>query len=396
MTTQEQAEPTIAFKTILGSLLFLALIFFMNFSARILFAPLMPVIEADMGISHREAGSFFLMIAVGYCVALISSSFALSKLTHRAIIVCSALAVGLALMGISFLQNRLALYGGLFILGMATGIYLPSGIATITSLASSKYWGRALAVHELAPNLGFCLVPLMAQGLLSFFPWRQVLLLFGVLCLIIGLAFWRFGQGGHSYGAPPSLKAYTAIFKEPSFWLMMVLFSMGITGTMGIYNMFPLYLVSGLGFDKATANHWLGLSRITGPVMAFVGGWAIDRFGPKKTLLHVFLISGVCAVLLGVVPRQWVIPLLFVQSMAAVCFFPVGFAILSALGRPESRNMVVSLALPLAFVVGSGIIPTLIGTIGDLTHSFALGISLAGGFILCGVVVASFLKLPAK
>jgi NNP family nitrate/nitrite transporter-like MFS transporter len=396
MTNPEQAEQNTPLKTILGPLLFLALIFFLNFSARIIFAPLMPVIEADLGLSNQEAGSFFLMIAAGYCVALVSSSFVLAKLTHHAIIVCSALAVGLAMLGIALSQSQLLMQGGLFMLGMTTGIYLPSGIATITSLASSKYWGRAIAVHELAPNLGFFLVPLMAQTLLSFFPWRQVLLLFGIVCFIIGLAFWRFGKVGHSYGAAPSLKAYAAIFREPSFWLMMVLFSMGITGTMGIYNMFPLYLVNELGFDKSTANHWLGLSRITGPAMAFVGGWAVDRFGPKMTLFSVFLISGVCAVLLGVVPGPWVVPMLFVQSMVAVCFFPVGFAVLSALGKPESRNMVVSLAVPLAFVVGSGGIPALIGWIADVTHSFTLGISLAGGFILCGAVVASFLHLPAK
>jgi NNP family nitrate/nitrite transporter-like MFS transporter len=396
MTIQKQAEETPGFKKILGPLLFLAVIFFLNFSARILFAPLMPVIEAELNISHQEAGSFFLMIAVGYCVALFGSSFFLSKLTHRTIIVCSALAVGLVLMGLAFLKNMLVLRCGLFILGMATGIYLPSGIATITSLAPSQIWGRALAVHELAPNMGFFLVPLMAQALLGFFPWRTVIFLFGIMCLIISLAFWRFGKGGRLYGTQPSIKAYTAIFKEPSFWLMMVLFSMGITGTMGIYNMFPLYLVKERGFDKSTANYWLGFSRIISPAMAFVGGWAIDHFGPKKTLFSVFLFSGFFAVLLGLVPGQWVILVLFMQSMAAVCFFPAGFAILSAIGRPESRNMVVSMAIPLAFVVGSGVIPTLIGWIGDVTHSFALGISLAGGFILCGVLVASCLRLPEK
>jgi len=396
MTTQEQAESTIVFKTILGPLLFLALIFFLNFSARIIFAPLMPLIGADLGLSNQEAGFFFLMIAAGYCVALICSSFVLAKLTHRAIIVCSALTVGLAMLGIAFSESRLLMQIGLFMLGMTTGIYLPSGIATITSLAPSKFWGRAIAVHEIAPNLGFFLVPLLAQALLGFLLWRQVLLLFGIICLLIGLTFWRFGKGGHSYGAAPSWAAYLTILKEPSFWLMMVLFSMGITGTMGIYNMFPLYMVKELGFDQSTANQWFGFSRISGLFMAFAAAWAINRFGPKKTLFVVFLISGICAIFLGIVPRPWVIVLLFVQVTAAVCFFPVGFSVLSALGKPESRNMVVSLAVPLAFVVGSGLIPALIGWIADVTHSFTLGISLAGGFILCGVPVASFLRLPSK
>ena len=47
-------------------LLFLALIFFVNFTARIIFAPLMPTIEADLSLTHSDAGLLFLLISLGY------------------------------------------------------------------------------------------------------------------------------------------------------------------------------------------------------------------------------------------------------------------------------------------------------------------------------------------
>jgi len=47
-------------------LLLLTSIFFVNFLARILLAPLMPAVESDLGLSHAEAGSFFLLVSLGY------------------------------------------------------------------------------------------------------------------------------------------------------------------------------------------------------------------------------------------------------------------------------------------------------------------------------------------
>jgi NNP family nitrate/nitrite transporter-like MFS transporter len=44
---------------------------------------------------------------------------------------------------------------GLVVLGFAAGFYLPSAIATITSLVDKRHWGKAIAIHELAPNLAF-------------------------------------------------------------------------------------------------------------------------------------------------------------------------------------------------------------------------------------------------
>ena len=68
-------ETSDRFRTYVGPLLILTSIFFINFISRIIPAPLMPKIEADLGISHAQAGSFFLLISIGYFVALIGSGF---------------------------------------------------------------------------------------------------------------------------------------------------------------------------------------------------------------------------------------------------------------------------------------------------------------------------------
>ena len=86
----------------LGSLLFLAGIFFVNFLSRIIFGPLLIVIEKDLHLTHLEAGGLFFIITLGYSLALLGSGYLASRLTHRRLIVCSSLGLGAAQVLLSF------------------------------------------------------------------------------------------------------------------------------------------------------------------------------------------------------------------------------------------------------------------------------------------------------
>ena len=67
-------------------------IFFLNILLRVVLAPLLPVIEKDLGIGHAVAGGFFMMIALGYATGLFGSGFVSAHLTHRRTIVIAAVA----------------------------------------------------------------------------------------------------------------------------------------------------------------------------------------------------------------------------------------------------------------------------------------------------------------
>jgi NNP family nitrate/nitrite transporter-like MFS transporter len=126
--------------------------------------------------------------------------------------------------------------------------------------------------------------------------------------------------------------------------------------------------------------------------MALAGGWASDRFGPRKVLVIVFLLTGSATILMGAAPNRWVLAAVFFQPLLAVCFFPAGFAALSRIGPTGSRNLAVSLAIPIAFLLGGGAVPSLIGLLGD-TVSFSAGIMLVGAAITAGALLAGQLKL---
>ena len=301
------------FRTQLGPLLLIASIFLLNFTARIIAAPLLPTIEKDLGFSHGDAGSLFLFLSMGYFISLLGSGHISSRITHKKTIAVSAIAVGTALSFISFSNSLFAMRCCVFVLGISAGIYLPSGITTVTSLVNPKHWGKAVAIHELAPNLSFILTPLLAEMLLHWFMWRNILFFIGMVSVVMGIVFSQFGKGGNFLGEAPNFSSIKKIFRIPAFWILMALFSLAITSTLGIYNMLPLYLVAEHGMSLDWANSLVGTSRISTLGMAFLGGWATDRFGPKSVMIGVFIVTGMLTLLIGMVSTYWIAAVVFLH-----------------------------------------------------------------------------------
>jgi NNP family nitrate/nitrite transporter-like MFS transporter len=374
-------------------LLFLALIFFINFTARIIFSPLMPTIEADLSLTHSDAGLLFLLISIGYFIGMLGSGFLSAAVTHKKTISLSSLAVGLTLLPISFSSDKWILFIGLFVLGLSAGLYLPSGLATLTAIIDPRQWGKAIAVHEMAPNLGFVAAPLLAEIFMFWFSWRIILMLLGLTSLLMGLANACYAKSGEFSGEPPKFGAIRVLVKQRSFLIMLILFCAGIGSFFGIYTMLPLYLVAEQGMDREMANTLVAISRIPGLAVVFVAGWATDRFGPKHTLVWIFMLTGLFTMALGFAAGYWTYVFVFIQPMIAVCFPPAALVALSLIGTPKTRNIAVSITIPFAFLIGGGILPILIGILGD-AGAFGLGIVIAGGFIILASILPRFLIFP--
>ncbi|HFQ90196.1 MAG TPA: MFS transporter [Desulfobulbus sp.] len=373
------------------SLLLLAAIFYLNFFSRIIFAPLLPAMEEDLGLSHGQAGSFFLILSCGYFAAQAGSGFISSTLGHKRTILLSMLAISACLLLMSLAPSLAVLRAGFALLGMAAGIYLPSGIATISELFTPARWGRAYGVHELAPNLAFLTAPLLAALLLPRLPWQYALLYPGAATLAAALFYALFGQGARMRGVPPNPAHCRLLLRLSSFWLMVLLFAMGISGTLGVYSVLPTFLVSVHHLSEQDAGVLVGLSRTSTLLSALLGGWLADRFGSRRTMAMVLLLTGIATLLLGLAPTSSVRIWVWLQPLLAVCFFPAAFSLLAGIGPPMIRNVVVSLTVPLAFVIGGGMVPALVTRMAD-RGAFGQGLVLTGLFISSGALLVHMVR----
>jgi NNP family nitrate/nitrite transporter-like MFS transporter len=376
-------RPSLFSRRELISLLFLTLLFYLNFLARVLPSPLGPVIEEEFAITHGAFGLLIFLLSAGFFCGMLGAGLLAGRVTHRQVIILSTLTMGATLIGVSFAATLWQLQVAIALAGLTTGAYLPSALPTLTSFIEPTKWGKAIAIHELAPSLAFISAPVIAELVLLQLSWRAVFLAAGLAAIATILIYCRFGQGGRESGRPLCMKNLLEMVHRRQFWTLLLLFSLGICSSIGIYSMLPLFLVEIHGLERSTANTLLAVSRVATLGTILLGGWAADRFGTRRTIGTVLACSGSVIALLGATTGNWLFFFFFLQPMLAVCFFPAAYSALSASVAVEDRPVAIALTLPTSFLLGAGAIPTVIGYLGDFDY-FQLGFILAGAVIACG------------
>jgi NNP family nitrate/nitrite transporter-like MFS transporter len=380
-----------SFRAKAGTVFFLAGLFLLNFLDRFILAPLMPFVEQELHITHAQAGSLFLVTSAGFAVAQFASGFVSSRLTHRKALALSALTVGIALVGLGFMRSLAGIRLALIALGLAAGLHIPSALATITAMVQRQDWGKAMGLHSSAPTLGLVLGPLMVAALMGFVSWRTIILLLGAMTLLAGMAFLLLGKCGDFPGDAPKPEVLKQILRLPSFWFIILLLMMGIGGSVGIFTVLPLYLITERGMDNASANSFLGVAQISGFIAALAGGWFADRVGPKRAMAMLLAAGGIANLFLGLSSDRWLLVALFIQPALTGAFFPGAFTALSRIAPPNLRSVLASVAVPVAFFMGAGVFPAFYGYLGQ-NQSFGLGFVLAGCFMLLGPLFAFALR----
>ena len=383
------------FRAMLGSILFVTLLFFLTFLGRFIFAPLMPTIEKDLAMTHGQAGSVFFLGSIGVLFGSVVSGFISARINHRGSLIASSIGLSIVLLASYFTTSVWGIRSIMFVLGMCAGLNLPSVVATIAAIVDRRDWGKAMAVQQIAPPLGLVSGPLVSVLLLTWFSWRGTLVCIGLLSAIIAFAFSRYARCGDFPGDTPSFSRLGVILTRSSFWVIMILLALGMGAQVGIYAMLPLYLVTERGLDAAAANTILGISQVSALFMTFFAGWVTDRIGEKRAIFLFLAASGIVAVLVGSLSGFWLKVSVFALPALAVCFFPPGFAALSRIVQPNMRSLAAALGPPSAFILGGGLLPAALGYMGQ-TYTFGQGIVLAGLVIILGSGLAFPLKLLEK
>lgn len=342
----------------------------------------MPVVQADLGFSYAGAGYLFLALALGNASGLLLSGFVSRAWNHRRTVGLSAIAVGVLALIVPLASSYPTLLLAMFALGASAGLYLPSGIAAITSLVRKEDWGKAMALHEMAPNLSFMAAPLLAEAALLFFDWRSVFFLLGTVQVCLGGWFFKAGRGGDFPGMVPTPAMVGSIVRQPVFWLLVLFFSLSIGSSVGPYSMLPLYLADAHGFSRAEANQLLAYSRIGACFMPFIAGWITDRWGARPAILLSLCMTGVALIALGLASGRFLVAVVLLEPLFPVFMLPPAFTMLSMSFGPDQRGVAVALAGPLNALFGIGLVPTFLGLMGDAGR-FDIG------FLVLGVIMVS-------
>jgi NNP family nitrate/nitrite transporter-like MFS transporter len=265
-------------------------------------------------------------------------------------------------------------------------MYFTAAMATLGSLVEQRDWSKTVAIHELAPPLGFIAAPLVTEAGMALGGWQNALLGMGCLSLAGGVAFLVFGRGGRALADPPSLQGLGEAFHNPAFRLFGWLFALGVAAEFAPYNVLPLSLTAERGFGQAEASALLSASRLVSPAAVLCGGWLTPRFGVRRTLRFFLLTEALSLMALASPWLPVTIVAMCIQPLAPAFAFPAIFLVLAETFPPGRQSMLLAVSVPAAAGFGTGIMPQLLGACGD--H-----FSFAAGFFCLGLVYLFSLPL---
>ncbi len=336
----------------------------------------MPLIEDELAISHTMAGILFFSFWIGNTISVFYAGFLSLKIGYKNSILASFYGMTLTFILLWFASSYILFAVFVFLLGLASGLYLPCGIPLLTAVFSRENWGKAISVHETAAGFSMLTVPFFAAFVISTMYWKSVFFIMSGACLLIGVLF-------HAASPDPRPEKGDKanmwdIVRRKDFWVMTVLWVSCAIASMGIYNIVPLYLVKERGMQIEAANTLFGISRIGGVIAMISVGFIIDRFNLKKLLLILILATGVSTVAIAVIDVPWLlISALFLQATVCVMFFPAGLVAISKLTTLSERSVFTGILMSMSGIIGPGLSPIILGAIADV-WSFQVGIFASG------------------
>jgi len=370
-------------------LLFLWFLWFINFSIRMVFSPVLPIVEDEFMVNHARASSIFIFLSAGYGIAVLISGFFSGRFGYKKTIVSSLLFLSLVNFSIPFMYNFLLLYLFAFLLGFSVGLYLPSAIPLMTEYYAEKNWGKAIAIHDTGASSAIFATPFVVLFLLSFFQWRGIFVVYAFFFLVCAVIF--FSVSTEVKISNPPRATFNDIIKRRSLWLMAIIWIFGAGANLGIYAITPLYLTKELKMGIGYANTILGISRLGSVGVAVACGFLIDKFNLRYVMLVMMVITSFFTILMGVVGVKYIGFVLFFQALFVTGFFPVGLVAIAKTFSREMRSLATGIILAMSILFGGGIIPYFLGVSGDL-HSFALGIAILGVLIMLSSTLIFHLK----
>lgn len=377
------------------AVLFLTFAFFVNFMNRAVLGPFLVHMRADLGLDSAQAASLLSFMSVGMGGGMLCSGALAALFAPRRLISLSLALAGFAL----FLISRA---GGLgdarvyfLLLGIASGFYMPSAMATLVTLVRPESWSRAVAVHELAPCFSFIVAPVLAETAVAFFGWRHGALLTGCFSAMVGLSFLRM-RGGAERLPRSSITGVVAAFRTPVFWIIIWLFGLSVGAEFAPYSVLPLSLTLEQGLDSAEAARLLSISRFPAPFLVLLGGYAVAWWGARRCLLIFLIVEGAALACLSL-PHSMTGTValgsaMAAQAMTAAFVFPALFTLFAESFPAPQLPMIISLAIPLGSLIGGAMTPYLLGLSGKY-------LSFGGGYLTFGIlclVTAPFFLLYSR
>jgi NNP family nitrate/nitrite transporter-like MFS transporter len=367
--------------------LFCSFLYFdISFMVWVILGALANAIVPDYGLSPAQKGFMVAVPLLGGALLRIPLGVMTDRIGGR-----RTGMIGLTLTAVPLLLGWLWAdqFSDLLLVGLLLGV---AGASFAVALPLASRWyppqfqGLAMGIAG-AGNSGTALASLFAPALAEWLGWHAV---FGLALIPITLTlalFALFAKDSPNQPPPKPLAAYGTVLRHADTWWFCLFYSVTFGGFVGLASFLSIFFHDQYGLSRVSAGYFTTLCVIAGSFLRPVGGYLSDRFGGLRMLTALYV--GVALLMLGVAALP---PLAVATGLLFVGMGLLGMgngSVFQLVPQRFPREIgVVTGIVGAAGGVGGFFLPTLLGSLKELTGSFGGGFLV---FALTGVGCAAAL-----
>ena len=278
--------------------------FFLCFFSWFGIVPFMPDVELDLGLTPEQKWNSVILAVSGTVFARIAIGKLCDKygprICYTFLLLLGAIPVillGLVQTPVQFLLCRflIGFIGASFVITQfhTSIMFAPNVVGTAN--ATSAGWGN---LGGGANRLG---MPLIAAAVVSFgvadeVAWRYAMVIAGVICLLMGLVYYRFTQDTpegnfkdlRASGDLPEIRrdevSFTGALADYRVWILFVVYAACFGMELTVYGTMDDYLQNTFGVARVTAGNLVLSFALMNLFARTLGGYFGDRFGNARGL----------------------------------------------------------------------------------------------------------------
>ena len=287
---------------------------------------LLPLIGNELGLSYSQIGLIMTCNYIAAAIANVPGGILVDTVGRKGLLMAVSLFwIGFPYLLIGFTHSYAMLLVCVALVGFGNSLWHPTAIPTLGRRYPERK-GLVLSIHGMGGNVGDAIAPIVIGAALSFFAWREVVMLNLLPGLVVALLLFLYlgtmRLGGAKAGEETqSFAAYLHGVRDLLRNRSLVLLSTGSafrTMTQStLLTFLPVYLAHDMGYSPFWVGTCLFALQAAGFAASPMAGHLSDRLGRKQILVGSMLSS---AVVLAAMAFTGGSPL-FIALVAVLGFF---------------------------------------------------------------------------
>lgn len=367
------------------------LYFDISFMIWVMLGALGAYITEDFGLSPAEKGLIVAIPTLAGSFFRIVMGILTDRIGPRQTAIGGMIVTMIPLAWGFFFANHMS---ELYFIGILLGV---AGASFAVALPMASRWyppemqGVAMGIAG-AGNSGTVLATLFGPRLAEVFGWQGVMGIAMIPLLLVFVTYVFIAKNPPNQPAPQPIKNYFTVFKQKDTWYFCLLYSVTFGGFVGLTSFLSIFFVDEYGLSKVRAGDFLTLCVIAGSLFRPVGGMIADKIGGAKLLNVLFVAVALLMFGVSTLPSlPIVIAMLFFGMMALGMGNGAVFQLVPQ--RFQKEIGMVTGVVGAAGGVGGFMLPNILGTLKQVTGTYASGFMVFAAIGLAALVLLTIARL---